>query len=103
MNDVEIQLIADRVLRSQLARFGYQRAEVRSGLDYSNEPAVYIDAVLGEGAPSLEPNTLMDAHLALSNALLEKGEERFPYLQTKRLDDDDRPEDVVLKPFRGHS
>lgn len=103
MNDVEIQVIADRVLRSQLGRFGYQRAEVRSGHDYSDEPAVYIDAVLGEGAPSLEQNTLMDAHLALSNALLEKGEERFPYLQTKRLGDDDRPEDVIVKPFRGHS
>jgi hypothetical protein len=103
MNDAEIQAIADHVLQDRLGRFGYQRAEVRSGLDYSNEPAVYIDAVLGEGAPSLEPNTLMDAHLALSNALLENGEDRFPYLQTKRLGDDDRPEDVVLKPFRGHS
>lgn len=103
MNDVEIRAIADRVLRSRLGRFGYQRAEVRTGLDYSNEPAVYIDAVLGEGSPSLEPNTLMDAHLALSTALLEEGEGRFPYLQTKRLGDDDRPEDVILKPLRGHS
>lgn len=103
MNDVEIKAIADRVLRSQLAQFRFEGVEVRSGLDYSNEPAIYIDAVLGEGAPSLEPNTLMDAHLALSNALLEKGEERFPYLQTKRLGDDDRPEDVILKPYRGHS
>ncbi|MGJ0506625.1 MAG: hypothetical protein ACR652_05710 [Methylocystis sp.] len=103
MNDSEIQALADSVLRTRLGRFGFQRAEVRSGVDYSNDPAVYVDAVLGEGAPSLEPDTLMNAHLALSDALLEKGEERFPYLQTKRLGDNDRPEEVALKPFRGHA
>lgn len=103
MKDSEIQAVADHILRSRLAPFGFQRAEVRSGLDYSNEPAVYVDAVLGEGAPALEPTTLMDAHLALSDALLAQGEDRFPYLQTKRLGDDDRPDEIVLKPFRGHS
>ncbi len=103
MKDAEIQAIADNVLRARLGRFGFQRVEVRSGVDYSNDPAVYIDAVLGEGAPALEPDTLMDANVALSNALLEKGEERFPYLYMKRLGDDDRPDEVVRKPLRGHS
>lgn len=103
MNDTEIQAIADNVLRGRLGRFGFQRVEVRSGFDHSNEPAVYIDAVLGEGAPALEPDTLMDANVALSNALLEKGEDRFPYLYMKRLGDDDRPDDADQKPLRGHS
>ncbi len=103
MKDAEIQAVAEQVLRSRLAAFGFQHVEVRSGLDYSNEPAVYVDAILGDGAPALASTTLMDAHLALSDALLARGEDRFPYLQTKRIGDDDRPDEIVLKPFRGHS
>jgi hypothetical protein len=103
MNDAQIQAIADRVLRDALGKFRYERAEIRSGLDYSDEPAVYVYAVLGEGAPQLEPKVLMNANVALSDALLAQGEDRFPYLETRRLDDDDRPEDDTTRSLRGHS
>lgn len=101
MNDAQIQVVAEKILRPALGAFGYERAEVRSGVDYSDEPAIYVDAVLSKGAPDLGPGVLMNAHHALSEALLAEGEERFPYLGTKRLDDDDRPEEVILKPLRG--
>lgn len=103
MNDAQIQAVADKILRPALGAFGYERAEVRSGFDYSDEPAIYVDAVLGKGSPDLGPGILMNAHYALSKALLAEGEERFPYLGTRRLDDDDRPEEVIIKPFRGES
>lgn len=103
MNDAQLQAIADRVLRPALGAFRYERAEVRTGRDYSDEPAVFVDAVLGKGAPELGSMTLIDAHFALSEALLAEGEERFPYLRTKRLDDDDRPEEVIRERLRGHS
>ena len=103
MNDLQIKLIADRVLQEQLGKYGYMGAEVRSGLDHSDEPAVYVKALLGEGGPAMEPTTLMSAHLALSDALLAEGEERFPYLETKRSNDDDRPEEMILRPLRRHS
>lgn len=102
MNDADIQVVADRVLRAELGKFGYQRTEVRSGFDHSDDPAVYVDAVLGVGAPPFEATTLFEAHAALSRALLAEGEERFPYLRTRRLGDD-LPDDVVLRPFRSHS
>jgi hypothetical protein len=101
MNDAQIQAVAEKILRPALGNYGYERAEVRSGNDFSDEPAIYVDAVLGKGAPDLGPGVLMNAHYALSEALLAEGEERFPYLGTKRLNDDDRPEEAVLKPSRG--
>jgi hypothetical protein len=102
MNDADIQAVADRILRKELGKFGYQRTEVRSGFDHSDEPAVYVDAVLGVGAPPLEATTFFDAHAALGRALLAEGEERFPYFRTRRLGDE-QPEDVVPRPLRSHS
>ena len=66
------------MLRDALGKFRYERAEIRTGLDYSDEPAVYVYAVLGEGAPPLEPKALMNANLALSDALLAVGEDNSP-------------------------
>lgn len=102
MNDTQIQTIADHVLRPALGPFRYERAEVRTGRDYSDEPAVYVDVVLGVGAPALGPMTLIDAHVALSRALIEGGEERFPYLRTKRLQGH-APGGGTLEPARGRS
>lgn len=101
MNDAQIQVVAEKILRPALGSFGYERAVVRSGVDYSDEPAIYADAVLGKGAPDLGPGVPMNAYHALSETLLAEGEGRFPYLGTRRLDDDDRPEEVILKPFGG--
>ena len=99
MNDSEIGLIADRVLRSAFKSYGFERAEVRSGRDNGDEPAVYVDAVLGEGAPALSGSVVIDAHVALSHELLARGEERFPYLRTRRLGDE-LPNDTLSGPER---
>jgi len=96
MNDADIQIVADRVLRRELGKFGYQRTEVRSGFDHSDEPAAYVDAVLGVDAPPLEPTTFFDAHAALGRALLAEGEERFPYFRMRRLGEE-LPEDEVSR------
>jgi hypothetical protein len=71
-------------------------------VDHSDEPAIYVSAILGLNAPPLESTTLINAHADLSRALLAEGEERFPYLRTRRLGDD-LPDDIVLKPLRSHS
>jgi hypothetical protein len=107
MNDADIRLVADRVLRKELGKFGYQRTEVRTGFDHSDEPAVYVDAVLGVGAPPLEPTTFFDTHAALGRALLAEGEQRFPYFRTRRLGDelpeDEPPREAPPRPDRSHS
>lgn len=102
MKDAEIRDIADRILRAELGRFGYERAEVHSGFDHSDEPAIFVDAILSADAPPLPGNAIIDAHFALSQALLAGGEDRFPYLRTKRLGDE-LPEDVILRPFRSRT
>lgn len=106
MNDAQIEAVADRVLRAELGRFGYERTEVRSGFDHSDEPAVYVYAVLGMDAPPLEGDAFIKAHSALNRALLDAGEERFPYLRTKRLGDEppeDEDQDEPRAPLRSRS
>jgi len=102
MEAAQIQALADKVLRAELGRFGYQGAEVHSGFDHSEEPAVYIAAILGVNAPPLEGATLIDAHVALSRALLAAGEDRFPYLRTKRVAGG-APDDIIIGTPRGRS
>ncbi len=102
MDDVEIRQIAERVLRPALADYKYQHAEVRTGLDASDEPAIFVDAVLGEGAPILEPRVLIDAHVALSQGYLARGETRFPYLRMRRTDDE-YAEDSEFEAEPGHA
>jgi hypothetical protein len=103
MNDAQIQAIAEKVLGATLGAFGFQRAEARSGIDHSDEPAVFVDAILAAGAPPIPGQVSMDARLALSDALLAAGEERFPYLRTRRLGDDDLPEEAAQDLARSHS
>lgn len=95
MQDDTVKAIADRILRERLAPFGYERVAVRSGYDQDDEPALFIDAILGENAPQLPSEIMVDAHYALSRELLTGGEERFPYLYA-HYPFGDFPEDVPI-------
>lgn len=88
MNNAEIRDVAERVLHAELGKFGFERAEVHSGVDQDGDPAIFIDAILAPGTPPLPGNVVGDAHFALGQALLAKGEARFPYLYTKRPGDE---------------
>lgn len=95
MQDDIVKAIADRILRERLAPFGYERVAVRSGYDQDDEPALFIDAILGENAPELPSGTMVDAYYALNQELLVGGEERFPYLYA-RFPWGEFPEDAKL-------
>ena len=54
-------------------------------------------------SPVVERRAVSTAYYAVFHALASLcTEDKFPYLETRRLDDDDRPEDDV-SPLRGHS
>ncbi|HVB89559.1 MAG TPA: hypothetical protein VND97_05110, partial [Beijerinckiaceae bacterium] len=76
MQDDKVKTIADRILRAHLASFDYEGVDVRSGYDQDDEPALFIDAILGANAPAALGSALIDAHYQINKELLADGEER---------------------------
>ena len=87
MTETEILAIADEVLTRHLAASGYERAELRAGYDHGDDPALLFTAYFKPGAGMTGGAESSAAHVALRMTLLEKGEERFPYLRFIYADD----------------
>ncbi len=87
MTETEILAIADEVLTRHLAASGYERAELRAGYDHDDEPALLLTAHFKPGSEAAGGAESSAAHVALRMTLLEKGEERFPYLRFIYADD----------------
>lgn len=94
MTDDEVGLVADAVLRETLGSLGFKRVLVRSGFDHDGDPALFIRAHFEPGSRPTGGNTLGAALSALHDALLERGEARFPYL-SHYYPDDEFPENVT--------
>jgi hypothetical protein len=91
LSESEIQDIADTALRETVGTAGYVKAEVRSGVDHDGEKAVFIRAIFRPGAGPIGGEAAVKSLSAVSDALLARGEERFPYLTN--FYPDDFPED----------
>jgi len=87
LSEREIEQIADGVLKQALAGYGYESVVVRSGVNVEDEPALFVDAILQEGIPSLPGRVVGTAGVALRRELLRRDEPRFPYLRMFRPDD----------------
>ncbi|MGO9743959.1 MAG: hypothetical protein ACLPN5_21070 [Roseiarcus sp.] len=93
LSEREIEQVADGVLKQALQGYGYEYVVVRSGVNFDDEPALFIDAVLDEGIPPLPGDVLSHAAAAVRRALLGRDEERFPYLSMFHPDDTYADED----------
>ncbi|AWN49737.1 hypothetical protein DK419_28210 [Methylobacterium terrae] len=87
MTESEILAIADDVLTRHLAASGYERAELRAGYDHGDDPALLFTAHFKPGAGVTGGAESSAAQVALRMTLLDKGEERFPYLRLIYADD----------------
>jgi hypothetical protein len=83
--------VIDEALRKMLGRYGFEHADVQFREDHDGEPALFNTADLAPGAPFIEANVSDEAHRLVSEALLERGEKRFPYLYI-RHPDQERPD-----------
>lgn len=92
VSDNEIRKIADAALRDALRDAGFVESEVRFGLDHDGERAIFVAARFRAGSGPIGGSASIRAMRALSDALLARGEERFPYL-INEYPDDERPED----------
>lgn len=83
--------VIDAALRKALGRYGFEHADVQFRNDHEGEPALFITADLAPGAPFVEPMVSDEAHRLVSEALLDLGEKRFPYLYI-RHPEQERPD-----------
>jgi hypothetical protein len=100
MNTEQIAAVAKSILRPRLGLMGLDHVEVTAGYDHDGDPALFVTGYYqpGTGVPSGE--VLSSSHGALHEALQEKGEERFPYLN-HRFGNDEGFEDDDLQDFKG--
>jgi len=71
----------EALLEERLGRFGLERVEVRAGLDHAGEPAIFVDAWYRLSEEPIDPEALAEAHRALVDLLVERNDERFPYVR----------------------
>ena len=88
----------DMVLKLLQNRMGHfvESVSIRSGYDHHDEESLYIEATLNEDAPIDLGKEFIFSQLELKEALQAEGENRFPYLSTKRLDGK-HPTDITIK------
>jgi hypothetical protein len=80
MNHDEIVRVADEILGRELKKAGYDHADVASGLDHEDEPALFIVAYLTNSNEKNNGSLYSNAHVSLRERLRDLGEARFPYL-----------------------
>lgn len=84
----DLTRIIDDVLRTKLGPHGFDHAEVKEGADHAGEDALFIDAFLKPNSALVGGRVANEAHGAVSDALLERGERRFPYFLIRYPDDE---------------
>lgn len=87
LSNRDIERITNGVLKQALQGYGYEYVVIRSGVNFDEEPALFVDAVLQEGIPPLPGHVLGVAAAALRRELLAHDEERYPYLSMFHPDD----------------
>lgn len=83
-----VAAIADPILRARLGPYGYESVEVREGKDEYDEPVLYMKGTMRADAELVPGDILNSALSAVSRALLEWKEERFPHFVLSRQNDD---------------
>ena len=77
----------ERVLRERLGHQLFREAEVRAGTDHDGEPVLFIVAHFDLVPEPIDPAFTVGITVAVSDALDEIGETRFPHI-TYDLHDD---------------
>ena len=88
MNIDEVLTLAKQALEPRLAPFGLESVEVSPYKDWVGEDALTVTARLRPDGPVIPGAISADAMGALSDALLDHGEERFPYLRFDHQEDE---------------
>ena len=99
-NFKQYEALALKLLRKELGSF-VEKVTVKEDSDCADEEALFFDAYLKSDAPADLGKQFVSGYLLLSRALEKLGEERFPYLGTRRPGANAPPKEVILKTRRG--
>ena len=84
LTTAQVTEIADKILRSRLEEFGYDRVEVRTVKDEENQDALYLVGHLHKSSKLVPGKVLNETIAELGSALLRENDERFPYVAIER-------------------
>lgn len=88
------ETLALRLLRRELGPY-VAAVTIREGVDHTDEPSLFFQAVLDSTAPDDLGRSFIFSHLYLREALEREGETRFPYLETLRPGSNDPTERML--------
>ena len=95
---IDLQAVIERAVRSALQPMRVDMIDVEERQDSIDEDAVYITVNLPPSTPLLGGEKYLSAMTAVSDALLEAGDRRFPYLRLHH-----EGEDMAVEPDRGEA
>ena len=95
----ELERIIETAVRKALHPVSVESVAVEHRRDSADEEALYVVVTLPTGTPSVGGRRYMGA-MTVSDALIEIGEQRFPYVRLNRAgeemaDESNRPEALV--------
>ncbi len=82
MTDGEINEVVTKVLRSRLNQFGFARSNVHSELDFDGSPIIRVIARY-EKQDRVPSDKLVDSLEDIRSELIQRGEERFVFLDNE--------------------
>ena len=77
----DVRMLADEVLRPILGPVGFTSSDVEEKENHAGEDAFFVHVHFAPGSTVADGPIYTDAVMGVLNALRERGERRFPYLQ----------------------
>ncbi len=81
MTKDDVRVLADQVLQPILGPVGFMSADVEERENHAGEDAFFVKVHFAPGSTVADGWTYTDALMGVREALLARGEQRFPYLQ----------------------
>lgn len=98
MNMMALKSVIDHAVRARLAPVVVEDVLVDPRRDSNDEDAIFVTVEVASETPVLEGDTMIATMVAVSDALQEHGETRFPYLMIHRAGELSPIEDQDIEP-----
>lgn len=102
MTQDEIRALADLTLAPILGPVGFVASDVEARPDHAGDESLYVRVHFAPDASVASGRTYLAAQAAMARALVDRGEDRFPYLEYAYVEaepgDDDEQEGTWLHP-----
>lgn len=100
LTDDNIKALADGMLGAEMVDLGFAGVDVEHRDVYDDGPSLYIGVNVGENVPApFDGQRFEKIRRRLHDALLDRGEERFPHVILKRAGDEaPEPDHIPVDP-----